>query len=250
MVTIKKPAPPPYVPLRKKIFRSIVFLLKYPRLMARKYMGYNGAIGEILLETGDISIDDLRRRNNYLVNLFIHAPFFLGILISVVSIYLHHNDFSFYIDKSFSPIFSQGFFSTIGAYFKRIHYIFTAIPVKKMDYLPFIIGYATSILGAFILSFNILFKKQDEITHIFSTLGYIDSEGKPWKVTWTPNAIMIEAFNCDAYALCNNNRFWSSVNFPPTTPKINKENMNKFIVQRKYELPSELIFELKGDEDV
>lgn len=237
-------------PLYKRMLRLVFKLLQYPRRIVKKYMAYNGAIGEILMETGDPSIDRLRRRNNKLVNIFIHAPLFLGLLISLISLYLHKDDFSQYLQTVFSPAVSKGFFSTLGLYIKKIKYILTAIPVRELDYLPFFYGYALSIIGAWILSLNPVFKEQDKITHIFSTLGYIDSEGNPWKVTWTPNAIMIESFNCDPFALCNNNRFWSSVNFPPTAPKVNRTNMNKFIVQRKYELPSELIFEIKGEENV
>lgn len=250
MTTIKKIAPPPFVPLHKKILRLIFKLLKYPRQITKRYMGYNGAIGEILLETADPSIDQLRRRNNKLVNIFIHMPFFLGILISVLSIYFHKDDFNIYLDKAFNPINSFGFFNTLGAYLTRLRHILFNIPLNQYDYYPFLLGYLGSIIGAWILSLNPVFKEQEKITHIFSTLGYIDSEGKPWKVTWTPNAVMIEAFNCDPYALCNNTRFWSSVNFPPTAPKVNRTNMNKFIVQRKYELPAELIFEVKGDDNV
>lgn len=246
----KKTTIAPYVPLYKKIFNLIFFLLKYPRGMAKKYMAYNGAIGEILLETGDPSIDALRRRNNKLVNIFIHMPFFVGLMISLASLYIHRDSFDFYITKLMYPVNAPGFFSSLSLYIKKIYFMVTAIPIVQSDYLPFVIGYGLSILGAFILSFNPVFKEQDRIIHIFSTLGNIDSEGKPWKVTWTPNAIMIEAFNCDPYALCNNNRFWSSVNFPPTAPKVNRMNMNKFIVQRKYELPNELVFELKGDDNV
>lgn len=250
MATIKKPVPAPSIPLHKQLLRLFIKLLKYPRRITKQYMGYNGAIGEILMETGDGSIDDLRKRNNKLVNIFIHLPFFLGIIISLLSLYSHRDMFDLYLAKVFSPVHASGVFSTIGAYYRKVSYILTEIPLAQSDYLPFFIGYGVSLLGAWILSLNPVFKEQDKITHIFSTLGYIDSEGKPWKVTWTPNAIMIEAFNCDPYALCNNTRFWSSVNFPPTAPKVNRMNMNKFIVQRKYELPSELIFEVKGDDHV
>lgn len=250
MATIKKPQQFPPAPLHKTLMRMIMKLLKYPRHMAKRYAGYNWAIGEILMETGDGGLDKLRRRNSKLVNLFIYLPFFAGIILTFATIYLHREDFLIYFNKVLTPINATGIFANIGAYFKKISFIFTGIPFSKTDYYPFIFGYLGSIIGAWILSLNPAFKEQEKIVHIFSTLGYIDSEGKPWKVTWTPNAIMIEAFNCDPYALCQNTRFWSSVNFPPTAPKVNRTNMNKFIVQRKYELPSELIFEIKGEDYV
>src|SRR5690606_33606369 len=94
--------------------------------------------------------------------------------------------------------------------------------------------------GAWFLSLNPAFREEQRIRHIFATLSNIDSEGNPWKITWTPNAIMIESFNADPYALCSKNAFWSSINFPPSQPKVFPENMNKFIVQRRFELPSKL----------
>jgi hypothetical protein len=250
MAVIKKPQVLPPTPLHKMIFRFILKLLKYPRQIAKRYAGYNGAIGEILMETGDPSIDRLRRRNSKLVNIFIYLPFFLGIAISFVMLYNNRQDFVFYFEKLFSPVYAKGIFSTIGAYWNKLFFMFTGLPINKNEFYPFLLGYLGSIIGAWLLSLNPAFREQEKIVHIFSTLGYIDSEGKPWKVTWTPNAIMIEAFNCDPYALTQNNRFWSSVNFPPTAPKVNRDNMNKFIVQRKYELPAELIFEIKGDDNV
>lgn len=246
MATIKKNQPLPPIPLHKVVWRFFMRILKYPRRIAKRYAGYNGAIGEILMETGDANIDQIRRRNAKLVNIFIYLPMFLGVMIALVFIYLDRGEFLNYLDRVITPIYAKGFFGNLSAYFRKIHYVFTGIPLSKVEIYAFFGGYLSSIIGAWFLSLNPVFKEQEKIVHIFSTLGYIDSEGNPWKVTWTPNAIMIEAFNCDPFALCNNTRFWSSVNFPPTTPKVFRNNMNKFIVQRKYELPDSLVFEIKG----
>lgn len=246
---IKKTALPPYIPLKKRIFRGVMKIIKYPRMMVKKYMAYNAGLGEILNEIEDPYVFELRKKNNYLVNLAIHGPFFIGLVLSIASLYLHHQDFELYIHKAFSTVHTTGFFNSIAQYFRRMIYILTEIPLKPLDYIPFIGGYLFSVLGAFILSFHPGFQEADRITHIFSTLGYIDSEGKPWKVVWTPNAIMIEAFNCDPKALSENKRFWSTVNFPPSAPNIVPGKMNKFIVQRKYELPTSLVFEYKGEDN-
>ena len=58
--------------IAQKVLPLVLKILKYPRTIARRYAGYNGAIGEILMETGDPSIDKLRRRNSKLVNIFIY----------------------------------------------------------------------------------------------------------------------------------------------------------------------------------
>lgn len=234
------------IPIQKKLWRLFIKLLKYPRRVDKRYARYNGAISEILYETGNENLDVLRKRNAKLVNIFIRLPLIIGIIGSIVSLFLHWSDFNLYFEKAFASMYYKGFFSGVAAYIKRIYFIVTAIPLNRWDYLSIILGQFGSIIGAWFLSQNPAFDEEARIIHIFSTLGYIDSEGQPWKVTWTPDAVLIEAFNCDPYALCSNTRFWSSVNFPPSQPKVFKDNMNKFIVQRKYELPNQMIFEIKG----
>lgn len=250
MAVLKKSSLPLPTPVYKRLIRFIIALLKYPRRVAKRYAGYNGAIGEILHETGDESLDKIRRRNSQLVNIFIYLPMFLGFMVLLIILYLNHEAFGMYINKITAPVYAKGLFTSIGAYWRKLTYIFTGLPISSTQLYCVLGGYLGSVVGAWILSLNPAFKEQERIIHIFATLGYIDSEGKPWKVTWTPNAIMIESFNNDPFVLSQNTRFWSTVNFPPTTPKVFRNNMNKFIVQRKYELPDRLEYDLKGDQDV
>ncbi len=238
-----------YTPsLKVRVWNLLKGLFYYPHKIAKRYNAYNAAVGEMIYETNDGSLDAIRRRNSWLINIFIYLPITAGVFGSLVSIYMHGKDFVSYINRISSPLEYQGFFSMIKAYVVRIWDIFATIPFNPLDYQLILWGYGVAIFCAWILSKHTAFREEAKIVHIFSTLGYIDSEGKPWKVTWTPDAIMITAFNCDPIALCSNNRFWSSVNFPPSMPKVFKNNMNKFVVQRKYELPSELMFHVKGED--
>ena len=235
-------------PFKTRLWNWFKGLIYYPHKVAKRYASYNYAVGEMIIETNNGSLDALRRRNSLLVNSMIYLPMFIGFLGTFVSMYSHKSDFVHYINKITAPVVYSGFFSMIGKYLNRVYEIFFSLPFSATDYQLFIWFYGLSIAFAWLLSKHTAFKEEARITHIFSTLGYIDSEGNPWKVTWTPDAIMITAFNCDPVALCANNRFWSSVNFPPSPPKVFRSNMNKFIVMRKYELPAEMIFNVKGDD--
>jgi hypothetical protein len=232
-------------PVQQKIFQFLLDKLKYPKKIFDKYKVYNAAVSEILIETQNPSLHDLRVKNAKLVNFFILLPIFLGFVIMTVNIFTHRTDFIYYYFKATSSFGNVGYFQLIIDIIKRLYYIIFSFPfgLKIIKWLFY--GYGLSICGAFILSLNPAFKEEDKISHIFATLGYIDAEGHPWKVTWTPEAIMITSFNCDAIALSQNTRFWSSINFPPSSPKILKKDMKKFIVMRKYELPQELVFVLK-----
>ena len=244
----KKPVVPYQPSLKARLWNLIKGLFYYPHKIAKRYAGYNASVGEMIIETNDGSLDSIRRRNSWIVNIFIYLPITLGFIAPLVSVYSHKQDFIRYFNHVTSDVVYKGFFSMIGSYIGRVYEVFSMLPFTALDYQLFFWFYGGAILGAYILSKHTAFKKEEEIIHIFSTLGYIDSEGRPWRVTWTPDAIMITAFNCDPIALCSNNRFWSSLNFPPSPPKVFKNNMNKFVVQRKYELPSELVFHVReGD---
>lgn len=236
-------------PLQKRIIRFFLDILKYPRKIFRRYAAYNAAIGEMFIETNNdnlkASLNSYRRRNAVLQNAFIILPMVAGVIALVVSIYLNRSEISFYFDRLFAPNYNSGF-KFISTIFKRIIYAFTNFPVGFKDLQFFFYGYLGSIFGAWIISKHPAFANEERIVHIFSTLGYIDSEGNPWKVTWTPEAIMITSFNCDPHVLVGRGQFWSSINFPPSAPKVFEGRMNKFIVERRYELPTGLKFELRS----
>lgn len=239
----------PYVaPLHKRLINMLIEKLKYPKKIFDKYKRYNAAVSEILIETQNTELHHLRVKNAKLVNIFIILPIFLGLCLTGFYVYLYKYDFIYYYNKLTASFGNVGIFKLIFELIKRFVYMITNFPLGFKIIKWIFYGYGASIVGAWILSLNPAFKEEEKITHIFATLGYIDSEGNPWKVTWTPEAIMITSFNCDPVALSQNTRFWSSINFPPSSPKVLKKDMKKFIVMRKYELPQELVFELKEKE--
>lgn len=231
-------------PLKKKIVSFILETLLYPYSIIKKYNEYNLRILEIANELKDEGIYRIQKNNIKLVFMFIHIPIIIGILFFLIYSFESKEEYYrfykilVYENKSISPTMFDG----IEFLFKKINLAIAQFPIKSDQLKLIFCSYALTLVGAKFLSLHPAFKKEDEIKTIFSSLGYIDGEGKPWKVTWTPDAIQIISFNCDPIQLCANNRFWSTINFPPGTPRVSKQNMNKFIVTRAYELNSNIIF--------
>lgn len=235
-------------PLKARLWKWFKGLIYYPHKIAKRFAAYNYSVGEMIMETNNGTFDAYRRRNSLLVNSMIYLPMFIGFVGTFLSMYSHKEDFFKYWKLVTAPVKYSGVFNMIGEYVGRVVDIVTKLPFNALDYQLFIWFYGLAIFFAWVLSKHTAFKEEERIVHIFATLGYVDSEGKPWRVTWTPDAIMITAFNCDPVALCANNRFWSSVNFPPSPPKVFRTNMNKFIVMRKYELPAKMEFIVKPED--
>lgn len=208
-------------------------------------MAYNAAIGEMMEELKEKSLDRFRIRNNKLLNNFIRIPLALGFLVAFCSIATHYYEYHVFWYKLTSPLYSHGVFNFIYKFAKRIGFLIGNNPIHKLDILPIIVGYGVAILGSVVLSRHTAFRHVATIEAAFLYRGYVDAEGKPWKVTWTPDALMITAYNCDPNALINKMEFWNTISFPPSPPRIFKNNMNKFIVTRSYELPQAIIFEIK-----
>lgn len=239
------------ISFKRRLYNLVVSILKYPNQIVKRYRLYNYSIGEILFETGDIYLHQIRKRNTALVNFFVYLPYWGGVTFSIVFFYLEKESYRKFYEVLTSPLITKNSFFGIVPFLKRVFYFFTEIPLTYELY-PFIIGYAISILGAFVLSRNRAFKEQKKISDTFFSLGLVDAENKPWKVTWTPDALLIEAYNCDPYAFVNKKGFWSTINFSPSSPKVSRTNMNKIIIYRKSELPQKLEFNVPdsfGKED-
>lgn len=233
--------------LEQRIKKKFSEFLKLPKKVFDRYAGYNAGISEMFNIIDDHSLHEIRVRNAKLVNIFIILPIILGITIFAIHLYLNRYDFLNYYKNATSAILyneTTSYFNIIGLYLKKIYYILFNFPLglKILKWLP--LGYLGSILGAWLLNKHTAFQQEEKIQKTFAALGYIDINGLPWKVVWTPNVIMITAFNCDPDKLVDNNRFWNSINFPPSNPKKLKSDNNKFIVRRRYELPISLVFEV------
>jgi hypothetical protein len=241
-----KPKMQPYVtpdPPLRVIAKFFGRILAYPFVIVKKYQNYNIRIGEMKSELKDDELDRLRTNNGKLTLLFVYLPIVLGILLSGISVNAHKYDYQSYWHRINRVDKTDGLTDGIEKKYKKVKIAVTELPVKKYDIMFIIYGYLFTILGARFLSLNPVFKEEEKITSIFASLGYIDADGNPWQVTWTPDAIQIISFNCDPLALCQNTRFWSTINFPPSlTPKISKTHMGKFIVTRAYELTPNMIF--------
>jgi hypothetical protein len=235
----------PYVkpdPPLKAVAKFIGKILAYPYTILKKYQNYNIRVGDMKNELKDDELERVRANNAKLTLFFIHLPTVLGMLLCGFSINSHKYDYQNYWSKIHRVEKADGITDGISKKYKKVKTIVTEVPLRKYDFIFLIYGYMITILGARFLSLNPIFKEEDKITGIFASLGFLDAEGKPWKVTWTPDAIQIISFNCDPMALCQNTRFWSTINFPPGAPKISKTHMGKFIVIRAYELNATMLF--------
>ena len=232
----------------KYILLKAFSFFSFPHKIARKYQRYNKEIGEMYHEIRDQNLSRLRARNAKLLNLFIYLPIFVGIMASAISVYSHKEDFSLYRKKITTTIYAKDFSTKAKVVVKRIHYAITETPFKKMDYFFILSGYFLAFIGASFLSLNPAFAQEFIIREKFRALKLLDANGDPWKLTWTPDALMITSFNNDPIALKGSGKFWSTINFPPSNPKIFKNDMNKFIVYRKYELPASVVIQYSGEE--
>jgi hypothetical protein len=234
----------PPTPLHKLLMSFVLGILLYPYSVIKKYNDYNIRITEIANELKDVSIFRIKKNNIKLIFIFIHLPLIIGSIFLLVSSFSNSSEFyKFYKILTYeNKVLSPTIFDQISFLEKKLSFAFDNFPIRKNQLSYIIFSYFISLVGAKFLSLHTAFVKEEEIKTIFSNLGYIDGEGKPWKVTWTPDAIQIVSFNCDPIQLCANNRFWSTINFPPGTPRVSKLHMNKFIVTRAYELNSNIIF--------
>ena len=240
-----KPKYQPYVAPEnpsKIIGRFIFRILSYPYSIVRKYNNYNIRVGELVNELKDDELNRIRFRNAKLLLVCIYLPLMIGLGLSSWNIFNHYNDYVIYGDNVTHTEHSTGLSDNINKKFKKVKIIVKDFPVQKNDIIFLLYAYGFTLVTARFLSLHGAFKEEEKIISIFASLGYTNAEGDPWEVTWTPDAVQIIAFNCDPIQLCGNTRFWSSINFPPGTPKVSKTNMNKFIVTRAYELPPVMLF--------
>lgn len=242
------------------LFRKLRELIFYPRKIVKRYKGHNGGLGEMIYQMSRKMQDTkaLKRHralNSKLINIFIILPFFIGLLSTSFLVVTEYQEASGYLERIQEPIDKTKYRrktikNYISFYTGKIVFAYKYAPLKKEQFYPLFIGYLICFFGAFILSKNPIFVKEEKIKVILSSLKYVDLEGRPWRVLWSPTAIMFEAFNADPTEFClsqKGKKFWNSIQFTPGEPIQFSNNLNKFIVQKRYELPSELIFNVKRE---
>lgn len=228
--------------LDKHITNKLSYLLKLPLFTIKRYASYNAAIGEMLnITKKHEAFHPLRVRNSKLVNLFVYLPFAIGLIIFGLILFPKQDIFINYYNTLFHSFPDNvSFFTIIKILFHRIYYGFSHFPLGFNAIKWVIYGYIGSILGSTIILKHPAFKAEEDIQKVFVVLGLTDLEGKPWKVVWTPDSLTITSFNCDPDKFVENNKFWSSINFNPSSPF--KISMSKFVVLRKQELPESVEF--------
>jgi hypothetical protein len=249
----KMPVRQPYITpdsLLTTVRKFIIQLLAYPYTVIKKYNSYNIRLGDManLLkehekeEVVQEEIASIRKTNGKLIMTIIYFPILIGMIFSFLSISSHSFEYKIYWNKINKETHDIGFFDKVHTKFNQLKIIIADCPYRKNDGIFIIYGYFAALLGARFLSMNPVFEEEERKAIIFASLGHTDAEGEPWQITWTPDAIMVICFNCDPYLLCDNSRFWSTINFPPSLPTVSKASMNKFIVTRAYELSPNMTF--------
>jgi uncharacterized protein with PQ loop repeat len=228
-----------------------MYFLKYPFVMKNLYGYLNAQLTELMTAIPKDSVPEIksiRSKNNQNVNLFIYAPMFFGILLNVF-VFISSGDlgvqrkYVIYYHRMTLPIKGD---TTIR---KGINIITRIVkgtihnPISLGDFKFFIWGYSLSILGAVFLKLNPIFAENNRISDVLKNMKKVDQEGYPWKVLWTPNFIMFEAYGCEPNEFYKDHKFWNTINFHPDQPIPNVgENRNKFIVPKQYKLPDSMEF--------
>lgn len=243
--------PPP----EKRIINFFISLLKYPFRIAKRYEAHNVGLGDLMAvknEPNKSGADDdyfkkFQKNNTKLVFLLIYGPLLIGFLISCLVVFNNRKNYVDYYQKLTSPIKEERFTKKISGYLNKIVFLIKDQPISSDDITPIFIAFIFSLAGAKFLSINPVFNIEENIKKRLAIMGCTDIEGNPWKIVWTPEAMLIVAFGEDPMKLVQDSKFWATINFPPSVPKQSKKDMNKFVVQKKYELSSNSMIFKFGD---
>lgn len=236
----------------KKFFSIIGKIIKYPFMIAKKFEAYNVGLGDLMAVKNEPKLtgeDDqyfkkFQRQNTKLVFFFIYGPMLIGFIISSLLIYSNRQNYISYYKELTKPVVEERFTRKISAYVNRVVFFIKDQPISVKEITPFFIAFLISLIGAKFLSRNPVFARQDDILNRLIAYGAKDMNGNPWKIIWTPDAMLFISFGEDPIKLAQDSKFWATINFPPTTPKQSKKDMNKFVVQRKQELSGNMFFKL------
>lgn len=245
-----------YISLRKRFLRKLWHFLKiilnYPFEVKNRYAYQNAILTQMMKNMKKVDpkdLKDLRAKNITLVNLSIFLPMFFGVVLNVLYFGINpavKNRYTVYGQRLSLPIKSEGIFSKTFAIMERAVKAVYHHPVKFTDFQFVVYGYGLGICGALFLSANPAFRRAEEIQEVLLKMNKVDGEKNPWKVLWTPNYVFFEAYGCNPHAFVDEVKFWNTINYPPAEPIIFDEQMSKFIVPRKYQLPSKIEFKYRA----
>lgn len=233
-------------PILARILNLIWVAVGFPRAVSRKLYRYNTMLHIIQNEDPKLTIlGKYRAINNRAVNLLILAPIIVGFALFAFSFHEKwaENRMAIRTICSFPKIrftksgTKQSFYD-VKAYTSRLSKIsFDGSPFKYLAAC-----YCLAIAGATLLSFHPAFRQEKKIKKLLEANRYLDENGSPWGVVWTPEVVFFEAYQVDALALQRNERFWSTLSFNPDHPQPFKDDSTKLIFKRAYALPGIIHF--------
>lgn len=237
----------------KKILEIVSFLLKYPFRVKKKYESMNAIILMMVPRISERSMSTkslfkIRKKNISFINFGILLPIYIGSLISVMVLFLERHKYMIYSKRMFLPIQADGFFDKSSLLFKRIYLGILNQPIEWSHIQWFIYGYLIALIVAYILmQANPMITEQERIRSILAKSKKVNEYGEPWFVLWTPEYIYFNTYNCDPDDFVFKQKpFWNTISYNPSEYILFKEDSNKFIVPKKYELDSKIILDFRG----
>ena len=236
-------------PLWKAILITMGRITVFQFIVIVRYFQFNRKITGMAREGKEQKWLSYRSHNLKLISLFVVAPYLIGLC--GASYYVHESwdKYERFVFNLTRPISRPALSDTVWFLWKRVKFFFVYFPVRTDEVGWLFSGYFFASLGSAFLWFgNSAFRSEEKTKKFFVQLGYIDANSKPWDVAIIPGqAVYLNTFHCDIKKLCENGRLWSLINFPPSEPIPYKDDMNKLLAKRQYELPDQLIFDLKPE---
>lgn len=220
----------------RRIRGFLIDLLIFPRTVSKKYSRYNIGLAEMSSVFSNHTAAAIRSRNIKYVNLLIRLPLVLGILFFGIVLYFEFDQLKYDLKRSSSPIELR----IRKNFLKPSRWVSISpekVRLRPKAAIPFVLGIIISYSGAFFLSFNPAFRKQKEIQRLFSINRWVDEDGLPWDVIWTPGAILIYGFNTHYETVKQRTSFWNTINFSPDNPSVHPQDANVAYFRAAYKLP-------------
>jgi hypothetical protein len=239
--------------IQKRLMRVILALFFFPFKVRKRYLRYNAVLWEAEQENKATEgrLQDYRKNNIKLLNMFIHTPLALCAVIVLAMIFFEIDGFAQVAHRMSvlpkivitKPKVTQ---LNVRKYFKDVRYAAKDINFRY-GLLGFGACYGFCFAGAIILSMSPAWKEERSIKDALTSNRCLDLNGDPWKVTWTPDVIIFHTYQCDPDSFVGNSKFWNTINFKPDNPVQFKNDANKIIVARAYALPFIISFEIKPE---
>lgn len=253
-MAVNKKFDPNYIPPGKRIFLLIKAAIFFPAAVSRRLSKLNKHLGTItavfkLRNDEKAEIDAIRRQNTILMNFLVRVPLVIGISMSAFFIYNDIDMIRQNLKKmTYAPRISIRQPKDIPRQIKRdFEYRMKKSPIEKKHVLPFLVGYLIGYIGSLIMSNHVCFKFEKSISKSLFANKYIDENGRPWEVCYTPKAIMFITYQCEPEKFVSNGKFWDDINFKPDREYQQAPGNSKVVlIKQNYELPAFIDFSGKS----